>query len=55
MSDGKTALEAEWDVVVIGAGNAGIVAAMSARDQGARVLVLERATRIFRGGNSRHA
>ena len=52
--DGKQALEAKWDVIVIGAGNAGIVAAMSARDQGARVLVLERATKTFRGGNSRH-
>ncbi|MFC4055490.1 FAD-dependent tricarballylate dehydrogenase TcuA [Actinomadura syzygii] len=43
-----------WDVVVIGGGNAALVSAMSAHDQGARVLVLERADRTFRGGNSRH-
>jgi tricarballylate dehydrogenase len=48
------ALEASWDVVVIGAGNAGVVAAMSARERGARVLVVERASRVMRGGNSRH-
>jgi tricarballylate dehydrogenase len=43
-----------WDVVVIGGGNAALVSAMSAHDQGARVLVLERADVTFRGGNSRH-
>lgn len=43
-----------WDVVVIGGGNAALVSAMSARDQGAEVLVLERSDVIFRGGNSRH-
>jgi tricarballylate dehydrogenase len=52
--DPRAALQAQWDVIVIGAGNAGMVAAMAARDHGARVLVLERATRQFRGGNSRH-
>jgi tricarballylate dehydrogenase len=44
----------EWDVVVIGGGNAGLVAAMVADDAGCRVLVLERAPRHMRGGNSRH-
>ena len=43
-----------WDVVVIGGGNAGLVAAMAADDLGASVLVLERAPRHMRGGNSRH-
>lgn len=43
-----------WDVVVVGGGNAAVVSAMSAHDQGARVLVLERSDVIFRGGNSRH-
>jgi tricarballylate dehydrogenase len=43
-----------WDVVVIGGGNAAIVSALSARDAGASVLVLERAPAVFRGGNSRH-
>ncbi len=41
-----------YDVVVIGAGNAGLCAALSAREQGARVLVLERAPPHARGGNS---
>ncbi|HWP56269.1 MAG TPA: FAD-dependent tricarballylate dehydrogenase TcuA [Candidatus Acidoferrales bacterium] len=43
-----------FDVVVIGGGNAGLAAAISARRAGARVLVLESATKDFRGGNSRH-
>ena len=42
------------DVLVVGGGNAGLVAAICAREQGARVLVLESAPREFRGGNSRH-
>ena len=33
----------EFDVVVVGAGNAGMCAALAARGQGARVLVLEAA------------
>lgn len=42
----------EFDVVVVGAGNAAMCAALAARDQGAEVLVLERAGRDERGGNS---
>src|SRR5580765_5225790 len=42
------------DVVVVGGGNAGLVAAISARERGASVLLLERAPRWRRGGNSRH-
>lgn len=42
------------DVLVIGAGNAALCAAITARQAGARVLVLEAAPRAFRGGNSRH-
>ncbi|MFV0462005.1 MAG: FAD-dependent tricarballylate dehydrogenase TcuA [Nostocoides sp.] len=45
---------ADWDVIVIGGGNAALVSAMTARDAGARVLVVERSDREFRGGNSRH-
>jgi tricarballylate dehydrogenase len=41
-------------VLVIGGGNAALCAALTAREQGARVTVLERAPRAFRGGNSRH-
>ncbi|MGH3367119.1 MAG: FAD-dependent tricarballylate dehydrogenase TcuA [Nocardioidaceae bacterium] len=39
-------------VVVVGAGNAALCAALSARERGAEVLVLERAPRHLRGGNS---
>jgi tricarballylate dehydrogenase len=39
-------------VVVVGAGNAALCAALSAREQGAEVLVLERAPRELRGGNT---
>jgi tricarballylate dehydrogenase len=43
-----------YDVAVIGGGNAGLCAALSARLKGASVIVLEGAPRDFRGGNSRH-
>ena len=41
------------DIVVVGAGNAAFCAALSAREQGAEVIVLERAPYNERGGNSR--
>ena len=40
------------DVIVVGAGNAAMCAALSAREHGARVLVLEAAPEDQRGGNS---
>lgn len=43
----------ETDVIVVGAGNAALVAALSAHEQGARVIVLEAAPYESRGGNSR--
>src|SRR5687767_11779630 len=40
------------DVIVVGAGNAGMCAAHAARERGASVLVLEKAPREWAGGNS---
>jgi tricarballylate dehydrogenase len=42
------------DVLVIGGGNAALCAAIAARRAGASVLVLEAASRFYRGGNTRH-
>ncbi len=44
----------EFDVVVAGCGVAGLSAAVSARQNGATVAVLERSTREERGGQSRY-
>jgi tricarballylate dehydrogenase len=43
-----------YDVAVLGGGNAALCAALVASERGARVVVIERAPREFRGGNSRH-
>ncbi len=43
-----------YDVAIIGGGNAAMCAAISARQDGASVIVLEHAPKHFRGGNSRH-
>ena len=46
--------EGTWDVAVVGGGNAALVSALTAREAGARVLILERAPEASRGGNTRH-
>src|SRR5436305_13693487 len=50
MAAGKIA--GEYDVVVVGAGNAGMCAALAAREHGVRVLVLEAATFDERGATA---
>jgi len=47
-------LSANYDVAVLGGGNAALSAALTAAERGASVIVVERAPRAFRGGNSRH-
>ncbi len=47
-------LSRTWDVLVVGGGNAALCAAITAREAGASVLLLEHAPKAFRGGNSRH-
>ena len=44
----------EYDVLVVGGGNAALCAALMAREAGCSVLILESAPIAFRGGNSRH-
>ena len=46
----------EYDVIVVGAGNAALAASVSARDAGAqRVLMLEKAPHELRGGNTHYS
>lgn len=40
-----------YDVVVVGAGNAALCAALSAKEEGARVLIIEKAPASEQGGN----
>lgn len=47
--------DAQYDVVVIGFGGAGGVAAITAADDGAQVLLLEKAPKGDEGGNTRYA
>lgn len=51
---GLVDLSLPYDVLVIGAGNAALCAAITAREAGASVLLLEHAPKAMRGGNSRH-
>lgn len=42
-----------YDVIVVGAGNAGLCAALAARQADARVLLLDKCPKSVRGGNTR--
>lgn len=44
----------QYDVVIVGGGNAALCAAIEAAEAGAQVIILEAAPRHMRGGNSRH-
>jgi len=44
----------QWDVIVVGAGNAALCAALAAAESAKKVLVLERAPEDESGGNSRY-
>ena len=43
-----------YDVLVLGGGNAGLCAAITAREAGATVAIVDSAPKHMRGGNSRH-
>ncbi len=47
-------LTKKYDVLVAGGGNAALCAAIAARRAGSSVLVVEMATKFYRGGNTRH-
>lgn len=49
---GTRKMSLETDVIVVGAGNAAMCAALAAREKGAKVIVLEKAPEKERGGNS---
>ena len=50
----KVDLLQNFDVLIVGGGNAALCAAIIAQESGAKVLLLESAPFEFRGGNSRH-
>jgi tricarballylate dehydrogenase len=49
----KVMKNVNWDLLIVGGGNAGLVAAIEAKNAGAQVLLIEKAPKKARGGNSR--
>ncbi|MBI4284738.1 MAG: FAD-dependent tricarballylate dehydrogenase TcuA [Chloroflexi bacterium] len=47
-------MDSQYDVIVIGGGNSGLCAALSAREHGGSVLLIEKAPREDRGGNTKY-
>jgi tricarballylate dehydrogenase len=47
-------LTRKYDILIAGGGNAALCAAIAARRAGASVLVVEMASKFYRGGNTRH-
>ncbi|ACA17239.1 fumarate reductase/succinate dehydrogenase flavoprotein domain protein [Methylobacterium sp. 4-46] len=45
-------MQTEWDIIVVGSGNAAMSAAIAAREQGRRVLIIEKAGPDLAGGNT---
>ncbi len=54
MANNNSSTDSRQEIIVIGAGNAALCAALAARQSGARVLVIERAPVSQKGGNSRY-
>src|SRR5919109_4095066 len=52
ITGGRSGMDTTYDVLIVGAGNAALCAAIAACERGARTLVLEKAPEYFRGGNT---
>ena len=47
-------MRTDWDVIVVGSGNAALCAAITAKDFGCKVLMIEKAQPDLAGGNSKY-
>ncbi len=47
-------MQMNWDVIVVGSGNAALCAAITARERGSDVLIIEKAKPDLAGGNSKY-